>query len=144
MLDLFNQFPAVFALIPAVLRLPLFVLELTYVTWAFYLLAMSLIQAKRAGKLSRVATVLGYPLVAIGLVFDFALNVVASVVFLDPPRELLLTIRCNRYIDTYTDWRHTVAMWLCQNLLDPFEIGGHCHKPPQQPFPALFTERRGE
>lgn len=142
MLDLLNQFPAVFALIPAVLRLPIFVLELTYLTWAFYLLAMSLIQARNAGKLTRSALVLGYPLVVVGALLDFLLNMVSSVVFLDPPREFLLTIRCNRYIDTYTDWRRTVALWLCRNLLDPFEIGGHCHKAVAEPFHTL--EVRGE
>lgn len=127
---------------PTVLRVPVFTLALVYLTWAFYLLAMSLVQARRAGKLTRVALVMGYPLVFAGLLLDFALNMVSTAVFLDPPRELLLTTRCNRYIDTYTDWRHTVALWLCRNLLDPFEIGGHCHKAVAEPFPTL--EVRGE
>ncbi len=141
MLDLLNQLPAVLALIPMMLRLPIFILELLYVTWAFYLLAMSLIQARNAGKLTRVALVMGYPLVIIGVLLDFLLNMVATVVFLDPPREYLLTIRCNRYIDGYTDWRHTAALWLCRNLLDPFEIGGHCHKAPPVP---TYSAVRGE
>lgn len=129
--------------LPALLRVPVFVLALTYVTWAFYLLAMSLIQARNAGLLTRPALFLGYPLVAVGVVLDFMLNMVASAVFLDPPREWLLTIRCNRYIDTYTDWRYRLAVWLCSNLLDPFQIGGHCHRPKVPDFPVL-TEVRGE
>lgn len=126
---------------PPLLRPPVFALALLYTTWAFYLLAMSLTQARRAGKLTRAALAMGYPLVLIGLILDFLLNMVSSVMFLDPPRELLLTTRCNRYIDTYTDWRRAAALWLCRNLLDPFEIGGHCHKAVAEP---TNLEARGE
>lgn len=111
-----------------VLSAMLYGVGFAYVTWAFYLLAMSLIQARRAGRITRTALVLGYPLVIIGLVLDFAMNMLVTAAFLDPPRELLLTTRCNRYIDSYTDWRHRTALWLCQNLLDPFDIGGHCQQ----------------
>lgn len=121
-------------IVALVLRVPLlFYVVLAYVLlilicFTLYLAAMPLIQAKRAGTIPKPALILGYPIVLFGVLMDFVLNVAATLVFLDPPHEYLLTIRCNRYIDAYDDWRHRLALWICRNLLDPFEIGGHCHK----------------
>lgn len=110
----------------AVLRLPLWVLLLSYLTWALFLVAMSLIGARAQGKLPRAALVLGYPLVLFGALCDVLLQLVATVVFADWPREPVLTQRCSRYIAGPPGWRRTAALWICRSLLDPFQAGGHC------------------
>ncbi len=117
----------------SVLRLPLWVLLLAYLTWALFLAAMSLIGARAQGKLPRAALVLGYPLVAFGVLCDVLLQLVATAVFADWPREPVLTQRCSRYIAGPPGWRRTAALWICRNLLDPFQAGGHCRgSEPQQ------------
>lgn len=67
--------------------------------------------------------------------FYITLNLtLASVLFLDPPRSLQFTARCDRYLAGNLSWgpkwlksfRFVQAKWWCKNFLDPFEEGGHC------------------
>lgn len=102
-------------------------IALAYSTWLFFLAIMALKMARDEGKLSQVALCLGYPMLVVGLVLDFSLNMASTVIFLELPQELLLTYRCDRLIHSKPGWRQNLARWLCQNLLDPFQIGGHCH-----------------
>lgn len=98
---------------------------LLYVTWLFYLAVMNLKRAKDAGTISRAALFLGYPVLFIGLLFDLAVNVtVCSVLFLDLPRETLMTARLKRYNETDTGWRKQLALWFAYNLLDVFDPSG--------------------
>lgn len=69
-----------------------------------------------------------------GIIFipqDILVNVFCTVLFLDPPKHLLVTDRMQRYINTYGassrfgihagwlyDWRFQFAGWLC-GLLNP-------------------------
>lgn len=112
----------------AAARFAAFSVACAYVTWIFYLAVMALIRARDEGKLSPVALWLGYPVVAVGLAFDFVLHVVVgTVVFLEPPREWLLTQRLSRLIRTDRGWRGNLAVWVCLNLLDTFDPAGrHC------------------
>lgn len=95
------------------------------VTWLFYLAIMHLLKVRE--QLHPVAKAHAYLLLAVGLVFDVVLNVVvATVVFLDPPRELLLTSRLKRYRrPRQRSWRRSVAAWICEHLLNQFD-SGHC------------------
>ena len=98
---------------------------LALATWVFYLAAMNLVEHRKA--LGPVAKLNGYVIIAIGLAFDLVLNiVVATVVFLDPPRELLLTTRLKRY-RSGSGWRSRVAAWVCKRLLDQFDPNGEGH-----------------
>lgn len=99
-----------------------------YATWVFYLAVMALMRARAAGVLSPVALVLAYPVVAIGLVLDFTLHVVVgTVLFIERPREWLLTQRLSRLIRTDDGWRGDLALWMCTALLDAFDPdGSHC------------------
>jgi hypothetical protein len=99
-----------------------------YALWLFYLAVMHLARAREAGTLSRTALYLGYPLFLIGYTLDvFVQIVVASVIFLDPPRDWTLTGRLKRYINGPEGWRETVAIWMCQHLLNAFDPDGrHC------------------
>lgn len=98
----------------------------TYVLWMFYLAVMSLMRARDAGKLSRPAYILGLPILWTGLFIDCVVNIfVASVVFLEPPRELLVTSRLTRLVHRNSGWRGKLALWVCINLLDQFDPSGH-------------------
>ena len=97
--------------------------------WALYVLIMGLYRAHLNKKLSRISYVLGMPWLVIGLIVDFVANVtIASLVFLDPPRELLVTARLQRYnTQSIRTWRSEWANWICTNLLDVFDPNGdHC------------------
>jgi len=71
----------------------------------------------------------------VGLAADFFYNVVlATLLFCELPQEWLFTGRLQRYLrdpNAGQAWwmysRKTVARWLCDNLLDPFDpSGNHC------------------
>lgn len=112
-----------------------------FFTWGMYLAVMNLIQSKH--KLTLAAKFFAYPLAAIGIIMDFLINIiVGTLLFLDLPREFLLTARLQRYLDDLDNltepakglrnWRHSAALWICTNLLDPFDSRGyHCKKPKQ-------------
>ena len=109
----------------------LFYLVLIYATWEAFLAVMALKSARDNGKLTKSALYMAYPLPAAAWLLDFSLNMCATLVFLDLPREWLLTIRCDRYLSLKAPlglnrYRQGFARWLCQNLLDPFQSGGHC------------------
>ena len=104
-----------------------YTLLLFYVTWFFFLAVMALASAQRSGRLSPTAHALGLPMLWVGLALDFCTNMVASALFAEFPKEFLLTVRCDRHLHDADGWRKKLAGWLCRNLLDPFQSGGHCH-----------------
>lgn len=71
------------------------------------------------GKLSAIQWLIAGPIVVAGVVLDVFVNlVIATVLFLDWPQELMLTARLQRYLDkphTY-GWRAKVARWLKPHL----------------------------
>ena len=111
--------------------IPLMYLGLLYGTWLAFLAIMALKSARDNGKLTKTASILATPILVFGWLLDFSLNMVSSFPFLDLPQEWLLTIRCDRYLSIANPsglnrYRQRVARALCQNLLDPFQSGGHC------------------
>lgn len=104
---------------------------LTYLLWLFYLAVMALERARDGGTLSKTALVLGIPILCIGYFLDFSANVmVCTPLFLELPKEALVTQRLRRHISEESDsWRKKLAAWLCTNLLDTFDPSGcHCKK----------------
>ncbi len=101
-----------------------------YALWVLYLAIMNLVRARDAGNLTKWSTRFGYPLLAIGYLMDFAVNVtLLSVIMLEIPQELLVTARLTRHINDDAGWRNTVATWICHNLLDFADPSGcHCKK----------------
>jgi hypothetical protein len=95
--------------------------------YALYALVMGVYRAHLAQRLSPFAYALLAPFVALGFVVDVLTNItIATLLFGEPPRELLLTTRLQRYI-TGTGWRRNVAAWVCDTLLDPLDPRGeHC------------------
>ena len=96
----------------------------TYALWIFYLAVMNLSKAKRAGKLNKTALVLGMPVLWVGLVLDLLVNVfVMTILFLEPPKELLVTSRLKRHNRTGKGWRQKLAAWF-EPILDPYDPTG--------------------
>jgi len=106
----------------------LYTLAIMYALWLLYLLVMGLYRAKLQGRLSRVALVLGFPVYGIGYLLDIFVQVtIASVLFLELPKEGLVTGRLTRHIKRGHGWRKSLSQWICYHLLDPFDPkGAHC------------------
>ena len=101
-----------------------------YALWIFYLAVMCLKRARDSGSISTGALCFGYPILFVGMVIDFVVQVTAaSVLFLEPPRELTVTARLKRHLyhGKPGSWREKLAGWLCANLLNTFDPDGrHC------------------
>ena len=97
-----------------------------YFLWIFYLAVMNLKRARDAGTISRVALVLGCPVLAVGYVFDLAVNItVCSLLVWDWPREATVSAHLARLVRTGTPYQRTVSRWLAVNLLDAFDPSGN-------------------
>lgn len=96
-----------------------------YALWVFYLAVMALKRARDAGTLTKTARVMGTPVLFIGLLLDFLVNVtVMTVLFAELPKEWLVTSRLQRHAkhDDKPGCMRVVA-WLRQ-FLDPFDPSG--------------------
>lgn len=102
---------------------------MAYGLWILYIIVMGLYRAKLAGRLSPSAAVLGAPFLLIGYVVDVLTNLtVAPFVFLEFPRETLVTTRLTRHLRSGSGWRYRFAKAICNSLLDPFDPRGvHCN-----------------
>lgn len=101
-----------------------------YVLWGFYLAVMPLMRARNEEKLSTPAKFFGYPILGLGYLIDFLNNVfVATFLFMELPKEWVVTARLIKYINGEEGYRKAVATWICNNLLDPFDpTGCHCKR----------------
>ena len=106
----------------------LYTLAYLYAFWCVYIGVMGIYRAHLDGRLSGFTKVLCYPFVVVGILMDVAANLlIAPVIFLDLPREWLVTDRLIRYIKTDTAWRKRMAEAVCTTLLDVFDpTGKHC------------------
>jgi hypothetical protein len=96
-------------------------------TWLLFLAIMSLARARDAGTLSRPVELLATGILAIGYLSDFLLNLtLGTILFMELPREYLLSPRVARLQREGAGYRQAVATWICHNLLDPFDPSG-CH-----------------
>ena len=98
-----------------------------WLLWVFYLAIMSL-KSNRAEVENIFAKGMGWSVVVVGFVMDVAFNLfLGTIIFLQLPREHTFTARLERNIKSGKGWRHTVSVWLCSNLLDPFDKNDkHC------------------
>jgi len=94
-----------------------------YVLWVLYLAVMNLKRVRDLGQLSRMALILGYPVLFLGLVVDLFCNLLISVPLLEMPKEMTVTARLKRHNKDTSGWRKTVALWF-EPLLDPFDPSG--------------------
>jgi len=105
-----------------------YTLAFLWAFWAMYVLVMGIYRAHLAKRLTAVTLCLSAPFIVLGYLMDVIANLtVASLVFLEPPRELLVTARLQRYVASGQGWRFTIADWICNHLLDVFDpSGNHC------------------
>jgi uncharacterized membrane protein len=98
-----------------------------FVLWVLFLAVMALKRARDEGRIKKADPpyYLGIVVLSIGYVVDCVMNILASVVFFEPPMETTVSARCKRHLND-EGFRGAIARWLCQNLLNPFDIGGHC------------------
>ena len=94
-----------------------------YLLWFFFLAVMNLKQAKEAGRLNKTAKLMGAPILAIGYILDFLVNIFLSIPFLEFPHELTVTARLKRHIRHSIGWRKSLACFFIP-LLDPFDPSG--------------------
>jgi hypothetical protein len=98
-----------------------------YVLWLFYLAVMNLKRAKDAGTIPRLSLWLGYPILIVGLVLDWLVNVVVfTVLFLELPGSAteLVTGRLDRHYNNGKGWRQRLAGWFGDHLLHAFDPRG--------------------
>lgn len=95
--------------------------------WVLFLATMNLGQSKAEGKLKGFALYAGYTVLAAGLVVDFIVQItVATVLWLELPRELTVSGRVERLCREGHGYRLALAMWFRKTLLAPFDrSGGH-------------------
>lgn len=96
--------------------------------WALYVFSMGVYRAKLDGRLRGLNAVLAFPIFLFAAIVDVFFNlVVAPLVFLDLPKEWLVTKRLKRYMAEGSGWRYNIAKLICDSVLDPFDPDGdHC------------------
>lgn len=95
-----------------------------WIFWGIYVLVMGIYRAHLAKKLNKLTLTLSIPYVVVGYLIDIISNLtIASIIFLEFPRELLVTDRLIR-LKQKSGWRAKVANWICYNVLDPFDPNG--------------------
>jgi len=93
----------------------------------FYIAVMNIKRVRDRGELTKLMYVFGVPMLWIGLVLDLIANVlIFTVLFLELPKEPLVTGRLKRHKYHGTGWRHRLALFF-EKHIDPFEDkpGGH-------------------
>lgn len=95
--------------------------------WVLFLAVMNLKQSQDAGQLRGFALYAGHTVLFVGLLVDlFVQLTVATVIWLELPRELTVSERVDRLVRTGHGFRHDLAMWFRKTLLAPFDrSGGH-------------------
>lgn len=93
-----------------------------FVLWVFYLAYAALYASWE--KLSLATKVLGSVVVFIGAVVDVTFNWTVGLL-LGITRDVTFSQKISR-LKKVGGWRASVSIWICANLLDPFQLGGHC------------------
>ncbi len=96
-----------------------------HVLWLHFVACMRLKMVRDAGLLTTPMKVFGYPVLAMGLVIDFFVNIcVGTVLFLELPREYTLSARLWRLSNDAPSWRQRIALAIRTGLLDNVDPAG--------------------
>lgn len=106
----------------------LLLLAYLYFFWTLYVLVMGFYRAHLNNRLTRFTKILSGPWVIVGVIFDASANIfIATFVFMELPREWLVTTRLTRYQTYPKGYKKKLAEYICDKLLDPFDpTGNHC------------------
>ncbi len=103
---------------------PVWVFFAFYILWILYLAVMNLARVRDLGQLSTASYVLGYPVLVVGLILDFILNVfVMTILLLELPKETTITARLKRH-NRDGGWRGKITQKIFEPILDPFDPSG--------------------
>lgn len=107
---------------------PLLLILYLWLFWGVYVLVMGLYRAHLQGRLTKLTLVLGLPFIAIGYLMDILANIfIATIVFMELPKEWLVTSRLIRHQHEGYGWRALLSFYICEHLLDVFDPkGNHC------------------
>lgn len=104
-------------------------LMLINITLVYFIAIMKLRDMRDAGQITGILKWFGYFNLFIGLLLDVLVNLFpATLIFWEWPRwgEWLTTARLSRIIKTGdVNWRYSVAMWFCRELLSKFDSTKH-------------------
>lgn len=95
-----------------------------YAFFGLYVLVMGLYRAHLDQTLSKGGYFLGAPWLVIGWIVDFVANMtIFVVIFLELPREALVTSRLQRHLreSSQDEWRYKLSKLICERLLDYFD-----------------------
>lgn len=103
----------------------LITLAAVYLLWVHYVAAMRLMQVRDAGHLTLSMKLIGYPAVAFGLLLDLVVNTfLATLLFLELPKEFTVSARLTRHSDGHVGWRKSLAVAIRTALLDNIDPRG--------------------
>lgn len=99
--------------------------------WFYYVGSASLLDIRQRHDVKWYVKIFAIPPLLLGAILDIILNILlASIIFVDLPREWLFTDRLIRYRNdpSYTlTWRDDFASFICEHYLNPFDDSGdHC------------------
>lgn len=100
-----------------------------YLFFGVYILVMNLYRAHLEKTLTKPGYVLGAPWLVLGAFLDVMANLfIFPFIFLEPPREWLVTTRLRRHMDGEPEgFRYRFARAICRKLLNAFDPSGkHC------------------
>lgn len=101
------------------------VLLCAWFLWVFFLAVMCLQAARDRKQLTVWNTRFGYTVLVVGWLLDFVVQVtLAALLFWEWPRELTVSGRVKRLIADDDGWRGSVAAWIRDHLLRPFDATG--------------------
>lgn len=100
------------------------VATISYQLWVHFVAVMHLKRMRDAGQLTTAQKFIGYPVLAIGLVLDIALQIIITALFLELPRELTVSGRLWRLSNGVDGWRKRIATHIRVGLLDSADPSG--------------------
>jgi len=106
----------------------LYTLGFLWLFWGFYVQVMGLYRVSLRKELKGINLALAIPYVLVGIICDVFANVfIATFVFLELPKECLVTTRLKRYKTYESGYKLKVATLICEGMLDVFDpTGNHC------------------
>lgn len=111
------------------LETALIVVLVLYSLWVHFLAVMKLRDIRDEGKLVGPLKYFGFTVLFIGYAFDMISNVIFSVLMLNPPGIMYITVSAHtKYLALNESdyWRGKVSLWLRRVLLAPADkSGGH-------------------
>lgn len=105
-------------------------LFLVYEIWNHYVAVMHLKVMRDSKRITKEQRPMALLTLGIGYLLDVAVNwLICTPLFLELPKEPLVTQRVTRHKYYGKGWRQKLAVWICEKILDTVDPSGcHCRK----------------